>query len=145
MSEQVHLYGCPKCQTKTVYPIETKKCSKCRAKLVWLCDPRDMPDGKPNLELIRQLEKESEDILRCKGCGSTDFKILQSKAHRDYRSLFATVQACAKCGLMAYADNMIGHTAKSYEGWDEKPLRPEYVKMLVPKSIIVTEKSGAKE
>lgn len=136
IKEEKHLYGCPKCQTKTELPIEPKKkCPKCKTKLIWLYDSRDMPDGKPNFELINQLITESDVVLRCKGCGSTDFKILQNKAHSDYRYLFAAEEACAKCGLIAYMNNLIGHTSKSYESWNSKPIKPDYIKAIMEKRI----------
>ena len=129
--QTTHLYGCPKCQTKTELPVDSKKCPKCKHKLVWLYNSRDMPDGKPNFELIKQLEQESDVILRCKSCGSTDFKILENKAYSDYKYLFATVNACSKCGLIANAFNNIGHTTKTYKEYDSKPIEPVYIKALV--------------
>jgi len=91
----------------------------------------DLANGNWNGEYAKQLEKDSTNKLRCKGCGSSTFNILENKAFTDYRNFFATVHACSKCGLIANAENVVGHTSNSYKNWDAKPINPIYIKSIV--------------
>jgi hypothetical protein len=82
----------------------------------------DLPNGKWNEELAKRLEKDSTHKLYCKNCGSTEFNIYENRCFTDYRTVFATVEACAKCGLVAHSTNLTPWQSDFYKEHNDKPI-----------------------